>query len=160
MSEMKSMRQQKRPHRNGEEDEPGSKRRKDENNGGQEAVNRVHPQRSKKSPRLSPALFCDNCEIQPQQLHQLLKYAAIGKRGGATQARCVHLSGGAQVTAGGSYSAGCPITAGGSYSAGSFVQRLPYLRCDHPIQKITSAPTARGNLRTAALCLVWIVKCV
>ncbi|KAM4023900.1 LOW QUALITY PROTEIN: uncharacterized protein ACNLHF_024857 [Anomaloglossus baeobatrachus] len=86
MSEIKSMRQRKRPHRNGEEDEPGSKRRKDENNGGQEAVNRVHPQRSKKSPRLSPALFCDNCEIQPQQLHQLLKYAAIGKRGGATQA--------------------------------------------------------------------------
>ncbi|XP_073399131.1 RNA exonuclease 5 isoform X2 [Dendrobates tinctorius] len=85
MSEIKSMRQRKRPLSDEEEELSGQKRRVD-GDGSQEAVNGLHLRRVKKSPRLSPALFSDNCEIQQHQLHQLLKYAAVGKGGSATQA--------------------------------------------------------------------------
>ncbi|XP_073504075.1 RNA exonuclease 5 isoform X2 [Phyllobates terribilis] len=86
MSEIKSTRQRKRPLNNEEEEETICKRRRDEGGGSREAINGLLPQRVEKSPRLSTALFCDNCEIQHHQLHQLLKYAAIGKGGSATQA--------------------------------------------------------------------------
>ncbi|XP_066432394.1 RNA exonuclease 5 isoform X1 [Eleutherodactylus coqui] len=78
MSETKSMNQCKRPLHN--EEETGSKKRRDE------AVDGLDLQQSKKVPRLSPALFCNNCEIEHLQLQQLLKYAVIGKKGNATQA--------------------------------------------------------------------------
>ncbi|XP_069590300.1 RNA exonuclease 5 isoform X1 [Ranitomeya imitator] len=86
MHEIKSSRQRKRPLSNEEEEETSSKKRRVEGDGSHEAINGFHPRRVKKSPRLSPALFSNNCEIQQHQLHQLLKYAAIGKGGSATQA--------------------------------------------------------------------------
>ncbi|XP_075686348.1 RNA exonuclease 5 isoform X2 [Rhinoderma darwinii] len=84
MAETKSMKRRKRP--SDDEEKTSSKKRKDEIHSSQEAVNGLDLQRFKKAPRLSPALFCDNSEIQHLQLHQLLKYAVIGKKGNATQA--------------------------------------------------------------------------
>ncbi|XP_040297002.1 RNA exonuclease 5 isoform X2 [Bufo bufo] len=82
MSDNKSLKQRKRP-LSDEEEETSSKKRRD---GSQGAVSSSDPQMIKKAPRLSPALFCDNCEIHHLQLHHLLKYAALGKHGKATQA--------------------------------------------------------------------------
>ncbi|XP_056391712.1 RNA exonuclease 5 isoform X2 [Hyla sarda] len=86
MGESKSMIQHKRALCNDDEEEPNCKKRRDEIDRSQEATNGLDLQRAQKAPRLSPALFCDNCEIPHLQLHQLLKYAVIGKKGKATQA--------------------------------------------------------------------------
>ncbi|KAG8558076.1 hypothetical protein GDO81_016848 [Engystomops pustulosus] len=69
-----------------EETQTSSKKRRIEHNGSQEAVNGLSQWGTKKSPRLSPALFCDDCEIQHIQLHRFLKYAVIGKKSSAPQA--------------------------------------------------------------------------
>ncbi|KAM3916619.1 RNA exonuclease 5 [Leptodactylus fuscus] len=79
------MKQRKRP-RSNEDDNTGSKKRREEVTRIQESVNGLKSQQSRKAPRLSPALFCDNCEIHLLQLHQLLKYVVIGKKGNAAQA--------------------------------------------------------------------------
>lgn len=76
MRERKSTKQHKRP-LNNEDEETSSKQRRVE----------IHRSpRSQKAPKLSSALFCDACEIHHLQLHQLLKYAVLGKKGNATQA--------------------------------------------------------------------------
>ncbi|XP_063790498.1 RNA exonuclease 5 isoform X2 [Pseudophryne corroboree] len=48
--------------------------------------NGLNKPKMKKASRLSPALFCDKCEIQHRQLHQLLKFAILGKEDGTQQA--------------------------------------------------------------------------
>ncbi|NP_001121457.1 putative RNA exonuclease NEF-sp [Xenopus tropicalis] len=45
----------------------------------------------KKSPRLSTALFRDNCAIQHQQIHKLLKYACLGKGSRSAQPSWCHI---------------------------------------------------------------------
>uniref|UniRef100_A0A8C5QSB6 RNA exonuclease 5 n=1 Tax=Leptobrachium leishanense TaxID=445787 RepID=A0A8C5QSB6_9ANUR len=45
----------------------------------------------KKTPRLSPALFRDDCEIRHKQIHELLRYAALGKEYNAPQASWCHI---------------------------------------------------------------------
>ncbi|XP_069839898.1 RNA exonuclease 5 isoform X2 [Dendropsophus ebraccatus] len=87
MRDNKSGKQPKRPLPDEEEkEETCLKRRRDENHTSQGTANGLHLQRSQKAPRLAPALFCNNCEVPHLQLHQLLKYAVIGKKGKATQA--------------------------------------------------------------------------
>ncbi|XP_068100906.1 RNA exonuclease 5 isoform X2 [Hyperolius riggenbachi] len=49
-------------------------------------VNGFASQRLKKAPRLSPALFNDHCVIPHGSLHQLIKYAVLGKEQKSTQA--------------------------------------------------------------------------
>ncbi|OCT61617.1 RNA exonuclease 5 [Xenopus laevis] len=58
-----------------DETEPKKKRVKSED----QNINGSTLHKHKKSPRLSPALFRDNCIIQHQQIHELLKYACLGK---------------------------------------------------------------------------------
>ncbi|KAM8960486.1 RNA exonuclease 5 [Pelodytes ibericus] len=48
-------------------------------------INGSELQNLKKPPRISPALFRDDCVIQHKQLHQLLKYASLGKGHNASQ---------------------------------------------------------------------------
>ncbi|KAM9305525.1 RNA exonuclease 5 [Gastrophryne carolinensis] len=50
-------------------------------------INGITLHKIKKAPRLSSALFNDNCEIQLGSLHQLIKYAVLGKKHGTTQAK-------------------------------------------------------------------------
>ncbi|KAM4697750.1 RNA exonuclease 5 [Rhinophrynus dorsalis] len=45
----------------------------------------------KKTPRLSPALFQDNCDIQHKHIHDLLKYACLGKGHNVSQPSWCHL---------------------------------------------------------------------
>ncbi|CAH2307178.1 RNA exonuclease 5 isoform X1 [Pelobates cultripes] len=54
-------------------------------------INGAELQRLKKTPRLSPALFWDDCEIQHKQIYELLKYAALGKAHNAPQPSWCHI---------------------------------------------------------------------
>ncbi|KAM5152915.1 RNA exonuclease 5 [Mantella aurantiaca] len=71
----KSIKQHKRPH----SDEEKSTSKKINIQLESPEVNGISIQKTKKAPRLSPALFSDTYEIQHGSLRQLIKYAALGK---------------------------------------------------------------------------------
>ncbi|XP_072275272.1 RNA exonuclease 5 [Pyxicephalus adspersus] len=73
MSE-KNIMQRKRPH--GDKEKQDSKKRKIQHV--TPDVNGLVVHRNKKAPRLSTALFHDNCEIQYGSLRQLINYAVLG----------------------------------------------------------------------------------
>ncbi|XP_075037433.1 RNA exonuclease 5 [Mixophyes fleayi] len=83
MSEDRALNQCKRPLNNEEKGTHSKKRRKEIK------MNSVktNEHKMKKVPRLSPALFCNNCEVHHGHLHQLLKYAVLGNEGSVAQAR-------------------------------------------------------------------------
>ncbi|MEE6497703.1 hypothetical protein FKM82_002816 [Ascaphus truei] len=89
MTEEKPLNHCKQP-RNNEANERRSKKRKTETNSRKEIIC-SDVQTIKKAPRLSPALFRDNCEIYLTQIHELLKYASLGKCGQAAQPSWCHI---------------------------------------------------------------------
>lgn len=70
---------------------PSKKRRKDGGSGRKETACLNHHD-SKKKVRLSTELFQDNCEISYSQIHELLRYAALGKCASAAQSSWCQIS--------------------------------------------------------------------
>ncbi|XP_053550318.1 RNA exonuclease 5 [Bombina bombina] len=89
MSKGKSILYGKQPS-SGETNEIKSKKKRQDSDIRQEIIS-SDLQKLKKAPRLSPALFQDNCEIHHSQIHELLKYAALGKRHNVAQASWCHI---------------------------------------------------------------------
>ncbi|KAM4632528.1 RNA exonuclease 5 [Discoglossus pictus] len=89
MSEKITLHHRKRP-RSSEEDESKSKKKLEDSDRIRD-MNGVDSPKLKKAPRLSPALFQDNCEVLHSQIHELLKYAALGKRHNAAQPSWCHV---------------------------------------------------------------------
>ncbi|XP_053327969.1 RNA exonuclease 5-like [Spea bombifrons] len=54
-------------------------------------MNGSNVHKTKKIPRLSPALFHNDCEIQHRQIHKLLKYACLGKDHNVSQPSWCHV---------------------------------------------------------------------
>ncbi|XP_078521204.1 RNA exonuclease 5 isoform X2 [Lissotriton helveticus] len=76
----------KRPNENVKihNESPSKKRRKDVDSNRKETASQ-NQRDSKKKVRLSTELFQDNCEISYSQIHELLRYAALGKCASAAQ---------------------------------------------------------------------------